>query len=121
MKIHVGTNLGNRAYHLKMTDTPVHNAKVIHNLLHVEETLVYGDKTYVKGDKAAREKASGIDWRVNRKVKIDRKLALIKPLIARVIVPLQRLSICLGLSSICGDIVKSVTMDYIRMPVKLLP
>ena len=44
------------------------------DLLHGEEQSIYGDKAYANDSKADEAKASGIDWRVNRKGRINRKL-----------------------------------------------
>ncbi len=73
MKVHVGTDLKGKVHHIKVTDASVHDSKVMDDLLHGEEASIYGDKAYANDDKAARAKASGIDWRVNRKARKNRK------------------------------------------------
>ena len=74
MKIHVGTDLQGRVHHVKVTDAAVHDSKVMEDLLHGEEQSIYGDKAYANAQKAAKAEASGVDWRVNRKAKVNRKL-----------------------------------------------
>ena len=74
MKIHIGTDLQGRVHHVKVTDAAAHDSTVMDDLLHSEEKSIYGDKAYANEEKAAAAKASGVDWRVSRKAKKNRKL-----------------------------------------------
>ena len=74
MKIHIGTDLQGRVHHVKVTDAAAHDSTVMDDLLHSEEKSIYGDKAYANEEKAVAAKASGVDWRVSRKAKKNRKL-----------------------------------------------
>jgi len=70
MKAHMGTDtrrgLGHRVVG---TDASVHDSRVMDDLLHGEETVVYGDKAYADEVKRKEYKERGIEWRINRKGK----------------------------------------------------
>src|SRR5210317_1576844 len=69
MKAHVGTDTNGRVHSVAVTDASVHDSQMMDELVHGEETVVYGDKAYAYGEKKALAEASGIEWRVNRKAK----------------------------------------------------
>lgn len=74
MKIHVGTDKQGRAHSAAVTDAGVHDSQMMDDLLHGEESEVYGDKAYAsKTRKDAMEK-EGVCWRVNRKARRGKKL-----------------------------------------------
>jgi len=74
MKIHVGTDKQGRAHSASVTDAGVHDSQMMNDLLHGEESEIYGDKAYAnKAQKEAMEKES-VCWRVNRKASRGKKL-----------------------------------------------
>ena len=52
-----------------VTDASDHDPQVMDDLLHSREQAVYGDKAYANSERQTEAEASGIEWRVNRKVK----------------------------------------------------
>jgi len=70
MKAHVGTDTRRGLVHrVVVTDASVHDSRVMDDLLHGEETTVYGDKAYADEVKRKEYKARGIEWRISRKGK----------------------------------------------------
>ena len=70
MKAHVGTDTRRGLVHrVVVTDASVHDSRVMDDLLHGEETAVYGDKAYADEAKKMEYKARGVEWRINRKGK----------------------------------------------------
>lgn len=74
MKVHIGTDTQGRAHSVAVTDAATHDSIMMDDLLHGEETKIYGDKAYANQEKKAAAEASGITWRVNRKAKRGKKL-----------------------------------------------
>lgn len=70
MKAHVGTDTKRGLVHrIVITDASVHDSQVMDDLLHGEESVVYGDKAYADEGKKSEYEASGIEWQVSRKGK----------------------------------------------------
>jgi len=70
MKAHVGTDTRRGLVHrVVVTDASVHDSRVMDDLLHGEETAVYGDKAYADEVKRMEYKARRIEWRISRKGK----------------------------------------------------
>ncbi len=70
MKAHVGTDTKRGLVHrIVITDASVHDSQVIDDLLHGEESTVYGDKAYADERKKLEYESDGISWCVNRKGK----------------------------------------------------
>lgn len=70
MKAHVGTDTRRGLVHrVVVTDASVHDSRVMDDLLHGEETVVYGDKAYADEVKKMEYKERGIEWRISRKGK----------------------------------------------------
>jgi len=70
MKAHVGTDTKRGLVHrLIVTDAAVHDSQVMDDLIHGEESEVYGDKAYADEGKKAQYESDGISWCVNRKAK----------------------------------------------------
>lgn len=70
MKAHVGTDTKRGLVHrIVVTDAAVHDSQVMDELVHGEESAVYGDKAYADEGKRAEYEDRGIQWRVNRKGK----------------------------------------------------
>jgi len=74
MKAHVGTDTNGRVHSVVVTDASVHDSRMMEELVHGEEQIVFGDKAYADADKQARFEESGVEWRVNRKGSNRRKL-----------------------------------------------
>jgi IS5 family transposase len=74
MKAHVGTDTQGYVHSVAVTDAAVHDSKMMDNLVHGEEQVVYGDKAYASGDRQAEYEAVGIEWRVSRKAGRGKKL-----------------------------------------------
>jgi IS5 family transposase len=67
MKVHIGTDVKGRVHTLTATHAAVHDVTMLPELLHGEETVVYGDRGYWKeADRQAAE-AAGVRYRVNRR------------------------------------------------------
>jgi len=68
MKAHVGTDSKRGLAHsIVVTNAAVHDSVVMDELLHGEETSVYGDKAYANSGKRQEFEARGIDWHIDRK------------------------------------------------------
>jgi IS5 family transposase len=74
MKTHIGTDTQGRAHSIVVTDASVHDSQIMDDLIHGEESVVYGDKAYASRDKQSDYEANGITWRINRKANRRRKL-----------------------------------------------
>lgn len=74
MKMHIGIDKQGRVHSVAVTDAATHDSTMMNELLHGEETEIYGDKAYANQGKKAEAEASGITWRVNRKAKRGKKL-----------------------------------------------
>lgn len=74
MKAHIGTDTEGRIHSVVGTAANVHDSVIMDDLLHGEETHVYGDKAYASADRQAEAEAAGITWRINRKAKRGRQL-----------------------------------------------
>jgi IS5 family transposase len=70
MKAHVGTDTRRGLVHrVLVTDASVHDSQVMDDLLHGEESVVYGDKAYADEGKKLEYESNGIEWCINRKGK----------------------------------------------------
>lgn len=70
MKAHVGTDTKRGLVHrIVVTDASIHDSQVMDDLLHGEESVVYGDKAYVDEGKKLVYENNGIAWCINRKGK----------------------------------------------------
>ena len=74
MKVHVGTDEQGRAHSIAVTDAGVHDSQMMDDLLHGEESIVYGDKAYAGKERQAQVESRGATWRVNRKASRGKKL-----------------------------------------------
>lgn len=74
MKVHVGTDTQGRAHSVAVTDASVHDSTVMDDLLHGDETEIYGDKAYGSRERQGRLESQGVTWRVNRKARRGKKL-----------------------------------------------
>lgn len=75
MKMHIGTDIQGRVHSVAVTDAATHDSTVMDELLHGEETAIYGDKAYANREKKNAAEATGVTWRVNRKAKRGKKLS----------------------------------------------
>ncbi len=70
MKAHVGTDSKRGLAHsVVVTNAAVHDSQVMDDLLHGEESMVYGDKAYADEGKKSEYEERGIEWHVSRKGK----------------------------------------------------
>ena len=68
MKAHVGTeSKRGLAHSIVVTNAAVHDSGVMDELLHGEETSVYGDKVYANTGKSQEFEARGVEWHIDRK------------------------------------------------------
>lgn len=76
MKAHVGTDTRRGLVHrVVVTDASVHDSRVMGDLLHGEETAIYGDKAYSDEAKRKEYKERGVEWYINRKGRRGRLLS----------------------------------------------
>jgi IS5 family transposase len=70
MKAHVGTDTRRGLVHrVVVTNASVHDSRVMDDLLHGEETVLYGDRAYADEMKRKEYQERGVEWRINRKGK----------------------------------------------------
>jgi len=74
MKVHVATDQQGRAHGVAVTDASVHDSQVMDELLHGDETEVYGDKAYASAKRKQEFEEQGITCRINRKARRGKKL-----------------------------------------------
>jgi len=74
MKTHIGTDTQGRVHSIVVTDASVHDSVVVDDLIHGEETELYGDKAYASQARKEASEAHGVTWRINRKAKRGKKL-----------------------------------------------
>ena len=74
MKTHIGTDTQGRVHSIVVTDASVHDSVVVDDLIHGEETVLYGDKAYASQVRKEASEAQGVTWRINRKAKRGKKL-----------------------------------------------
>lgn len=74
MKAHVGTDTKGRVHSVVVTDASVHDSRMMDELLHGDEQVVYGDKAYADAERRSRYEEQGVTWRVNRKGSARRRL-----------------------------------------------
>jgi len=69
MKVHIGTDTRGVVHSLTTTDAAQHDATQLPQLLHGQETTLYGDKAYDNADTKAHWEAEGGTYRVNKRGK----------------------------------------------------
>ena len=74
MKSHIGTDTQGRVHSIVVTDASVHDSVVVDDLIHGEETTLYGDKAYASQARKEAAEENGVTWRINRKAKRGKKL-----------------------------------------------
>jgi len=74
MKMHIGTDIQGRVHSVMVTDAATHDSSVMDELLHGDETTIYGDKAYANDQKKAEFESAGVEWRISRKARRGRKL-----------------------------------------------
>ncbi len=67
MKAHAGTDTKGFVHSLVVTDASVHDSQVMDDLMHGEESCVYGDKAYTSQQRQADYEREGIAWHISRK------------------------------------------------------
>ena len=72
--MHIGTSPYGRVHSITVTDASVHDSQVFDDLVHGEESVLYGDKGYADASQQQRYEESGVTWRVSRKAKRNKKL-----------------------------------------------
>lgn len=67
-KLHVGTDIGRGLAHSAVVTTAkVHDSRVLSQLLHGQETVLYGDTAYVSRSRKRVYEDRGLQWRVQRR------------------------------------------------------
>jgi IS5 family transposase len=67
-KLHVGTDsVRGLAHSAVVTTAKVHDSRVLPQLLHGQETVLYGDTAYVNRSRKRVYEARGLQWRVQRR------------------------------------------------------
>lgn len=74
MKMHIGSDTQGRVHSVVVTDASVHDSVVADELIHGEETELYGDKAYASAERKKAHESKGVTWRINRKAKRGKKL-----------------------------------------------
>lgn len=74
MKMHIGTDPYGRVHSVTVTDASVHDSQVFDDLVHGDESVLYGDKGYADVAQQQRYEESGVTWRVSRKARRNKKL-----------------------------------------------
>lgn len=69
MKVHVGTDTRGLVHSLTTTDAAQHDSTQLPQLLHGQESVLYGDKAYDSADTKLHWEAEGGRYRVNRRGK----------------------------------------------------
>ena len=69
MKVHVGTDTRGLVHSLTTTDAAHHDSTQLPQLLHGQESTLYGDKAYDNADTKAHWEAEGGQYRVNKRGK----------------------------------------------------
>jgi len=83
MKLHIGTDLQGLVHSITVTDAAVADITQVHDLLHGEETSLYGDRAYWKEeDREAWEACEG-DYKVQRRGTARHPVSFIGELINR--------------------------------------
>ena len=68
MKAHVGTDTERGLLHsIAVTHAGVHDSQEMSELMHGEESAVYGDKAYSHTGKSLEFESRGIEWHIDRK------------------------------------------------------
>jgi IS5 family transposase len=67
MKLHIGTDRRGTVHSLTATHAAASDIKPLPNLLHGEETAIYGDQAYWKQEDREAFEARGVRYRVNRR------------------------------------------------------
>lgn len=76
MKAHIGVDKETRLIHTVVTTTAsVHDSTVMEDLLHGEETEVYGDKAYAQDERRKKYSERGVDWNVSYKARRGQALS----------------------------------------------
>lgn len=70
MKAHIGVDKETRLVHTVVTTTArVHDSTVMEDLLHGDETEVYGDKGYAQDERRRKYSEKGVQWKVSHKAR----------------------------------------------------
>jgi IS5 family transposase len=67
MKLHIGSDTKGRVHSVRATDAATSDISQLHDLLHCEESAIYGDKAYWKEEDRQVFEACGIRYRMNRR------------------------------------------------------
>jgi len=74
MKTHIGTDPQGCVHSIVVTDASVNDFVVVDELIHGEETVLYGDKAYASQARKEASESQGVTWRINRKAQRGKKL-----------------------------------------------
>lgn len=64
LKLHVGTDTRGRAHTAVVTTAKVHDSQLLEDLLHGQETVIYGDRAYINEERRQEYEADGVRWRI---------------------------------------------------------
>lgn len=67
MKLHVGTDTKGVAHTAVVTTAKVHDSQHLEDLLHGQETVIYGDRAYINEELRQTYEADGVRWRIQRR------------------------------------------------------
>ena len=68
MKAHAGTDTDRGLVHrIVVTNAAVHDSQMMEELVHGEESAIYGDKAYADNRKKEAFESQGIEWHIDRK------------------------------------------------------
>jgi IS5 family transposase len=67
MKLHVGTDTRGVVHTATVTTAKVHDSQQLEELLHGQETVIYGDRAYINEEKRQAYEADGVRWRIQRR------------------------------------------------------
>ncbi len=76
MKAHIGAESNRGLVHsVVVTDASVHDSQMMDELVHGEETELYGDKAYASEERRQAYEAKGVAWRINHKARRGQSLS----------------------------------------------
>jgi IS5 family transposase len=67
MKLHIGTDPKGVAHTALVSTAKAHDSKYLEQLLHGDETSIYGDRAYINQKKKQVFEAKGVSWRIQRR------------------------------------------------------
>jgi transposase, IS5 family len=75
MKLHVGTDRKGVAHTALVTTAKVHDSQHLEDLLHGQETVIYGDRAYISEELRQAYEADGVRWRIQLRARRNAPLS----------------------------------------------